>query len=275
MGIQERIGSDSSEALLNAWFTGIEARWGHIPEYRVDSEKLKHLAIICDGNRRAAGERGFDPYFGHRAGVETIKGIASACRQWEVDTVSFWVWSTENWGREQGQVEFVMKLAEEFLSQRSFFDELKQNRVRFRQIGRKDRLPVLVGRTIHTLEEETKNFDRYKLNLVMDYGGLDEVARAAGRMFEVFRQGEFDPETLKRNPQGILGFLDTAAQVVPDLVIRTGVKEGEIPHTSGFMPLQTAYAGWVFLPDLFPDLTPQDLLRPMQSFIDYERRLGK
>lgn len=168
-----------------------------------------------------------------------------------------------------------MKLAAEFLSQRSFLDELKQNQVRFRQIGRKDRLPVMVGRTINALEKETKGFDKYKLNLVMDYGGLDEVARAVGKMFEAFKQGEFNLEIIKRNPQAILGFLDTATQALPDLVIRTGVKEGEIPHTSGFMPLQTTYADWVFLPDLFPDLTPQGLLRPIQDFINYKRRLGR
>ena len=275
MSAEARISSANPEVSLNAWLAGIEACWKNIPEFKVDTERVKHLAIICDGNRRAAKERSLDSYFGHRAGVETIKGIAKASRQWNVETLSFWVWSTENWEREQGQVEFVMKLATEFLSQRSFLDELKQNQVRFRQIGRKDRLPVMVGRTINVLEKETKSFDKYKLNLVMDYGSLDEVARAVGKMFEAFKQGEFNPEIIKRNPQAILGFLDTATQALPDLVIRTGVRDGEIPHTSGFMPLQTAYAGWEFLPDLFPNLTPQSLLQTIQNFINYERRLGK
>lgn len=275
MNVETEVVFNSPEASLNAWLVEIETCWKNIPEFKVDTERIKHLAIICDGNRRAAKEKGLDPYFGHRAGVEMIKGIAKACRQWNVETLSFWVWSTENWGREQGQVEFVMKLAAEFLSQRSFLDELKQEQVRFRQIGRKDRLPGLIQKVIKILEKETGEFDKYKLNLVMDYGGLDETARAILKMFESFKTGDFNPEIIRQNPQAILGFLDTATQVLPDLVIRTGVKEGEIPHTSGFMPLQTVYSGWVFLPDLFPNLTPQALLQPIQDFTNYDRRLGR
>jgi len=147
--------------------------------------------------------------------------------------------------------------------------------VKFTHLGRKDRLPRPVREALEDLERQTASFTRYNLNLAMDYGGIDEMARAVARMFKELKQGIFNPEMIKRNPQAILGFLDTANQVLPDLVIRTGVKEGEIPHTSGFMPLQTAYAGWVFLPDLFPDLTPQTLLQPIKDFINYERRLGK
>jgi undecaprenyl diphosphate synthase len=109
----------------------------------------------------------------------------------------------------------------------------------------------------------------------MDYGGLDEAARAMVKMLEAFEEGALNPEMIKENPQVILGFLDTATQVLPDLVIRTGAKKEEIPHTSGFMPLQTAYAGWVFLPDLFPDLTPESLLLPIKEFLEYERRRGR
>jgi len=266
---------DNPEASLNAWLDEIGDRWKNIPPFMVNSERLKHLAVICDGNRRAAKERGLNPYFGHRAGIEVIKEIARACRQWNIKTLTFWTWSTENWEREKGQVKFVMDLAEKFLSDTKFFDELTENQVKFTHFGRRDRLPDSIIETLKNLENQTAKFNQYRLNLAMDYGGVDEMARAIARIFESFKQGIANPEMIERNPQANLGFLDTASQVLPDLVIRTGVKEGEIPHTSGFMPLQTAYSGWIFLPDLFPNLTPQTLLPLIRTFLNYERRKGK
>lgn len=266
---------EKKETGLQVWLETIENNWQDIPEFEVPKGKLQHLAVICDGNRRAARARGLNPYYGHRAGVETIRRIARACREWEIHALTFWVWSTENWGRERPQVEFVMGLAKRFLPEKRFFEELRQNEVKFTHLGRKDRLSEPIARTIENLERQTADFDRYHLNLAMDYGGLDETARAFGRMLGAIKKGDFNPEILRETPQAILGFLDTTAQALPDLVIRTGVKKEEIPHTSGFMPLQTAYSGWVFLPDLFPDLTPQALLKPIQDFIEYERRFGR
>lgn len=263
------------EGLLDTWLAEIAVRWQDIPEFQVDPEKLRHLAIICDGNRRAAKERGLHPYLGHRVGVEVIRGIARAGREWGIKTLTFWTWSTENWGREQEQVAFVMGLAEKFLPEKEFLEELWQNQVKFTHLGRKDRLPSAIRAALEKLERETAHFERYHLNLALDYGGLDEVARAFLRMFEAFQRGTFNPEILQRTPQAILGFLDTANQELPVLVIRSGVKKGEVAHTSGFMPLQTPYAGWVFLPDLFPNLTPQTLLEPIKDFIEYERRMGR
>lgn len=266
---------DGSEQKLENWLSAIEARWQSIPEFKVDPEKLKHLAVICDGNRRAARERDFHSWEGHQAGVEVIKGIARAGRRWGIHTLTFWTWSTENWERDERQVEFVMGLAARNLVDEEIINELVENEVRFTHLGRKDRLPSVVKKAIESLEAQTADFDHYRLNLAIDYGGLDETARGIQRMFKAFQEGEFNPEMLKEIPQAILGFLDTADQVLPDLVIRTGVKEEEIPHISGFMPLQTTYSGWLFLPDLFPDLTPQTFLQPIKKFLDYERRMGR
>jgi len=261
---------------VEEWIAQIESIWKNIPEFKVNPQQFQHLAIICDGSRRAAEEeRGFPPYFGHRAGIETIKGIARACRQWNIHALTVWLWSTENWERESDQVDFIMGLAEKFLPEKELLEELRHNEVRFTHLGRRDRLPKLVLKALHDLERQTADCSRYNVNLAIDYGGLDEIRRAMGKILDGFMEGTIDHQLLKENPQGILGFLDTAGQVLPDLVVRTGVKEDEIPHTSGFMPLQTIYSGWVFLPDLFPDLTPQGLLKPIQEFLKYERRFGR
>ena len=84
---------------LNQWLEEIKARWEKSPDFKIAQGKLRHLAIICDGNRRSARARGLDPYFGHRAGIEVIQGAARVCRKWGVKTITFWVWSTENWER--------------------------------------------------------------------------------------------------------------------------------------------------------------------------------
>ena len=275
--MEERFFGRERPRSVEEWIAQIETTWENIPEFEVDPEKLKHLAIICDGNRRAAkDERGFHSWDGHQAGVEVIKGVARAAREWGIHTLTFWTWSTENWGRDSKQVEFIMKLAAKGLNDKKIIEELIKNQVRFTHIGREDRLYGMfpsVAKALKNLEARTAEFTRYQLNLVMDYGGLDETARAIGKMFESFQEGKFEPRILQENPKVILEFLDTVGQSLPDLVIRTGVMQEEIPHTSGFMPLQTDC--WAFLPDLFPDLTPQTLLESIQKFEEYERRRGR
>jgi len=175
LAVETKTSFQNPEVSLEAWLSEIEVCWQKIPEFKIDPEKLRHLAIICDGNRRAAQERGLHPYLGHRAGVEVIKGIVRATRDWNIRTLTFWVWSTENWAREREQVDFVMGLAEKFLPPKEFLEELKEHEVKFTHLGRKDRLPPPVLKTLEDLERQTANFGRYHLNLAMDYGGLDEA----------------------------------------------------------------------------------------------------
>lgn len=260
---------------LNQWLEEIKIRWEKSPDFKIAQGKLGHLAIICDGNRRAAKARGLDPYFGHRVGIEVIQGAARTCRKWGVKTITFWVWSTENWEREEEQVKYIMKLAARFLTDSDLRREIIENKVKFTQIGRRDRLPDKVKEALISLEEETENFTDYRLNLAMDYGGLDEVARAIFKIGKKLNKNKSLLENILKNPQLIFDYLDTAGQALPDLVIRTGVKVGELPHTSGFLPLQSSYACWSFTPTFFPDLSPQVLLAEIKKFLNYQRRLGR
>lgn len=260
---------------LTEWLEDVERCWQTVPKAQINPEKLKHLSIICDGNRRAARARGVEPYLGHQVGVEVIKGIARAGRKWDIKALTFWVWSTENWSRDTLQTDFVMGLAKDNLSRADFQQELQENSVHFRQIGRRDRLPTPLQEILLDLERRTQTHDRFFLNLALDYGGVDEMSRAVLRMFLKHLQGSFDPAKLQDKPETIYQYLDTFGQPLPDLVIRTGNVTGEIPHTSGFMPLQTAYAGWDFIPTLFPDMTPKGLLSSVNRFLGYERRKGR
>ncbi len=260
---------------LDKWLAVIDRRWKKVAKFKVPEEKLKHLAIICDGNRRAAREKGLNPYFGHRAGIDVIRGISRACRQWGVRTLTFWTWSTENWKREDKQVRYIMNLAAKFLVDSELRREIIEDKVHFRWLGRRDRLSSKIKRALESLEDETEDFSALHLNLAMDYGGQDEMGRAIVKIGRLIRSGKMVSKDILANPALILDYLDTASQHLPDLVIRTGVHRGELPHTSGFMPLQSAYAAWQFIPNLFPDLTPTALLASVKQFLLYQRRFGK
>lgn len=245
------------------WAADVVCQWEQIPQYQVDSQRLRHLAVICDGNRRAAINTHFEPHLGHLVGLEVNKGIATACRSWGIRCLTLWVWSTDNWKRDKDQTSFIMNLAEERLSHPDFLEELIENETRFTHLGRKDRIPESLLRTLESLETATDGLTKYSLNLGLDYGGKDEIERAAQRRILSCGEGE------------LTDYLDTVGQPPVDLVIRTGVKGSELPHTSGFMPLQTIDAAWIFMPDLFPDLTPNRLLQSIQKFDGYKKRMGR
>lgn len=265
-----------AEFTPDSWVKEIELRWRQIPEFEIGPEKLKHLAVICDGNRRAALARGLPELFGHGAGVEVIKGIARAGRQWGIHALTFWVWSTENWQRDREQIDYVMSLAQRHLSQTGFIKELRKSRVRFVHLGDIEGLPESIVNILVRLEGATRDFGDFRLNLAMNYGGVDEVARAIYRMSVTDQIGGLGPSALfKKSGEVLAKFLDTAGQPNPDLVIRTGMGEGEMFRTSGFMPIQTEYSIWDTIPDLFPNLTPERLLLSIRSFLDYQRRLGR
>ncbi len=260
---------------VQLWTKEIEERWSDIPNFIIDQSKLKHLAVICDGNRRAAEQRGLPSFWGHRAGVEVIKGLMKAGEKWDISTLTFWVWSTENWQRNQKQIDFVMSLAGRLLKQKDFTNTFTEHETRFIHLGRKDRLPTPIQEGINALEESTAGFDKRTVNLAMDYGGIDEVARAVIRLVHQTNVGRFNLDDLEKDPNVISQFLDTGEQDRPDLVIRTGTKPGEILHTSGFMPLQIAYAGWEFVDNLFPELTPEQVMGSLERFTNYKRRFGE
>lgn len=270
----DELPSSNKEKLL-FWLSQVESQWQNPPKFQVDPERLGHLAIICDGNRRSAQEKGLFSQYGHELGMGAIKGIMRACREWGIHTVTFWVWSTENWRREREQVDFIMSLAVNNLTDKSVVEELITHKVKFVHLGRKDRLPRKVRDKIEQLEHQTEGFDQYHLNVAMDYGGVDEVALATISMFEDIQRGKLLLSEISTNPELILRYLYTTDQPPPDLVVRTGMKNGELSRTSGFLPLQSAYACWTFIPENFPDLKPESLLNSIIEFLDYERRFGR
>ncbi|MGH2768164.1 MAG: polyprenyl diphosphate synthase [Actinomycetota bacterium] len=241
-----------------------------------------HMAVIPDGNRRWAGEQGLSPIEGHRRGFDVAKRLGRFCREIGIHTTTVWAFSTENWRRHPSEVKALMVFYEEWIS--DLLPEAIEEEARLIHIGRREGLPReveaeagLAGfseglpqslrRVIEEAEAKTASFDRYVINLAINYGGADEIHRAVGRLFEHAGATGADPASLD-----LADFLDTAGQPHPnaDMVWRTS---GEF-RSSGFLPLQSAYAEMVFSPKYFPDVTEEDVVEAILEYSARVRRFG-
>jgi undecaprenyl diphosphate synthase len=218
-----------------------------------------HIAVILDGNGRWARSRGLPVTKGHEAGAKAIHEVMDAAREIGVHTLTIWGFSTENWKRPPQEVKKIMELVYATIQQ-----ELKtahKDQIRFIHLGRKDRLPKPLLKLILKAQKETKDYNKYILNVALDYGGRDEIARAVKKIIS-----DKIPED-KINEDLISKYLDTANQPYPfpDLFIRTS---GEL-RTSGLMPWQLTYSEFYFEQDHLPDMTPEKL---KIAILDYSRR---
>ncbi|KKT82122.1 MAG: di-trans,poly-cis-decaprenylcistransferase [Candidatus Blackburnbacteria bacterium RIFCSPHIGHO2_01_FULL_44_64] len=261
---------------VDQWLTEIHSRWTSVPEIRINPDTLRHLAVICDGNRRAATKRGVaPPFLAHLAGVETVLAIDRAARVWGIPTCTYWLWSTENWGREEAQINFMTQLARTYLTNQTLLEEFKKDDVRVIHIGSKVGIPPDIADALASLEEWTKQATKHTINLAINYGGREELAQAIIKIASAINNGNLEPNELIKNPSIIANYLYTAGQASPDLVIRTGVTEDELSRTNWFMPLQTGESRFKFLPEMFPELTPQALIEAINHFLSYTPRMGR
>jgi len=226
----------------------------------------RHVAVIMDGNGRWAQMRGRPRLFGHHAGAMRVREIVEACPVLGVKYLTVFAFSTENWKRTQTEVAGLMKLFRRYIEKEQ--RALVEAGVRVRFIGDRVKLEDKLVALMDELELLTAENDLIHLTIAINYGGRDEVTRAAKRMaFEVqagrLRPEEVDAETLAR-------FLDTHVLPDPDLVIRTS---GEA-RISNFLLWQSAYSEYEFVDTLWPDFTAEEFGRIVQSYATRERRFG-
>lgn len=221
-----------------------------------------HVAIIPDGNRRWAKEKGKNTYEGHKKGFEELIKIAKKARNLGIKVFTVWAFSTENWKRSKEEVGYLMKLYEVMLDK--YLSEALKDEVRIIHLGRKDRINNSLKNKIINIEEKTKNFDKSFLCIALDYGGRDEIIRGMNRI---------------RNSQSVIdesnfnNFLDTKDLPFPnpDLIIRTS---GET-RTSGFLTWQAAYSEYIFIDKYLPDYSDSDFEKTIVEFSKRQRRFGK
>lgn len=216
----------------------------------------QHIAFICDGNRRWAEQRGLPPLMGHKAGISNFENLVDWYVARGVSTITFFIFSTENWSRSQEEVDYLMDL---------FYTELKKNlkhavekNLRYRIIGSRDRLPKKLANLCDKLEETSAENTGGTVVFALNYGGQDEIIAAVN---DAIAAGEpVDRNTFET-------FLDTGDLLPVDLMVRTS---NEL-RISNFLLWKLAYAELMFVPQHWPDLVKSEKLW-QQTLDEYARR---
>lgn len=239
-----------------------------MPRKKAEAEKItlpkgtlipNHIAIVPDGNRRWARARGLNTLEGHKKGFDTVIELARVARRLGVHTCTIWGFSTENWDRSEEEINYLMKLYERLV--KVYLKEAKKEGVRIIHLGRKDRLPKSLVDLLVRAEGETKSNTKHVGNIALDYGGCDEIIRAAQ---SIVKDGI---EPSKIDKKLFEGYLDTHDQPYPyvDLFIRTSGEQ----RTSGLLLWQSAYAETYWEQDHLPDMNAEKL---KLAILDYSRR---
>jgi len=220
--------------------------------------KITHIAIIMDGNGRWAELQGKKRTAGHEAGAEVVKEITTFCSNHsEIEQLTLYAFSTENWKRPRLEVEFLMKLLDSWLKKQ--LDTYLENNVRFEPIGDFRAFSNKLQKTIAMVMEKTAHCDGLVQSLALNYGSQDEILRAVNSLKE--HEGNITKEMLDNQ-------LDCKHDV--DLLIRTG---GDY-RLSNFLLWQSAYAELFFVDTLWPDFNSKELEKIIKKFKKVERRFG-
>jgi len=239
---------------------------------QIDSKaKPEHIGVILDGNRRWASARHMIPWEGHREGAEKVKQFLEWCIDLGIKTVTLYGFSTENFQRSKREVEELMKLYEENLREVLRSDVIHKNRVCIKAIGRINLLPERIQQLIREVEEATKDYDRFYLNVALAYGGRAEIVDAAREIALKVKGGELSPEEIDEAVFEKHLYTSHLPQQDPDLIIRTS---GE-SRLSGFLLWQSAYSELFFVDVYWPEFREIDLERAIRSFQQRQRRFGK
>jgi undecaprenyl diphosphate synthase len=227
---------------------------------------LRHLAIIMDGNRRWARARGMPPMFGHQRGAEAVRRTVEGCRKREIQYLTLFAFSSENWKRPASEVNELMNLLRFYLHRE--INELARNGVRLSFLGERDLMADDIAEMMADAEQRTRHNSALLLTIALNYGSRREIAGAARRLAERVATGELDCADIDEQTFGeTLNALDLPD---PDLLIRTSGEQ----RLSNFMLWQLAYTELVFLPVHWPDFDARHLERAIAEFRRRERRYG-
>ena len=229
-----------------------------------EKEKLappRHIAIIMDGNGRWAKQRGLPRTAGHKAGAETFRRIADHCNTLGVKYLTVYAFSTENWKRSAEEVSGIMGLLKNYLQEA--IRDMEKNHIHFNFMGDLSRLSPELQKLCRQTQQTSSAYHDVQVNLCINYGGRDEIVRAAKAFAADVAAGKCGAEDLTE--EKLSSYLDSAGVPDPELVIRPS---GEL-RTSNFLPWQTAYSEFVFMNVLWPDFTGEHL---EQAIVEYQRR---
>lgn len=226
----------------------------------------RHVGIIMDGNGRWATSRGLPRTRGHREGIESAKRIVLAAIECNVEFLSLYAFSTENWRRAEEEVSFIMDLVARNL--RNQYDFYREHRVCVRHSGNLERLPQVVRDEIQAVTEETRTNERITVNLAVNYGGRDEIVRAVNRILQSRDSDKLADRSISEDE--VRAGLDLPDLPDPDLVIRTGGER----RLSNFLLWESAYTELYFSDRLWPEWTGDDFQEAVTDFGRRKRNFG-
>ena len=226
----------------------------------------RHIAIIMDGNGRWAKKRGLPRTAGHAAGGEAFRRIANYCRTLGVEYLTVYAFSTENWKRSEEEVGGIMLLLERYLTEA--LRDMEKNGVCFRFFGDLTRLRPKLRKLCEDAEARSSQYHDVQVNFCLNYGGRDEIIRAARAFAADVAAGKRTADSLTE--ADFDDYLDSAGVPDPELVIRPS---GEM-RTSNFLPWQSAYSEFVFMNVLWPDFMPEHLDEAIEEYRRRDRRFG-
>ena len=224
----------------------------------------RHIAIIMDGNGRWAKKRGLPRTAGHAAGAETFRRVATYCKDIGVQYLTVYAFSTENWKRPKEEVDAIMGLLEKYLGEA--IEKMERDGIRLRFFGDTAVLSPRLRSLIRETDEITAHIAGFQANVCVNYGGRDEILRAAQNWADRVRSGADNDLTEERFET----LLWSAGIPDPELLIRPG---GEL-RLSNFLLWQCAYSEFYFTDTLWPDFDGKEIDRAIAAFRKRERRFG-
>lgn len=226
----------------------------------------KHIAIIMDGNRRWARERGLDPKLGHKAGAKTLEKIVRYANKIGLDYITVYAFSTENWKRTEDEVGALMLLLQNYLDEYS--KRADTENIKVKVLGDISALPEGMQKSIKNCMERTKENTGVTFNIALNYGGRDEILKAVKKIAQDVKEDKIKINEITE--ETISNSLYTAGQPDPDLLIRTS---GEL-RTSNFLPWQIVYSEFVFTDKNWPDFEEKDLDEAIEIYQRRNRKFG-
>ena len=228
--------------------------------------KIRHVAIIMDGNTRWAKSRMMPSAYGHRTGLRTVKNIIQEARRNAIESLSLFALSSENWRRPQKEINQLMSLFKQALDDE--VPELHKNNARISFVGDKSILSAELKAKMKKTEELTRHNNAIRINIAVNYGGQWDIVNACRQLAMKVRQGDLEPQAI--SVPNLAKHLCLADQPPIDLCIRTGNEK----RISNFFLWQLAYTELYFSPVAWPDFKERNFRNALQAYQKRSRRFG-
>lgn len=232
-------------------------------------QQLKHIGFIVDGNRRWARQRGLPTLEGHRRGFDKVEKVIENLQNTEVEYISFYLFSTENWNRSPEEVNYLMKLVDDRIA--SLTKKCQKENLRLVIMGRAEPVEPKLWQKIQKAAESTAQNTSMTICICFNYGGLWEIADAASRALLDSTSDKTANQLIEFTPETFRQYLYHPEVPDCDLIIRTGGEQ----RLSGFQLWRAAYAEFLFIEQMFPDLEPADCAKFIDEYHRRHRRFGK